>query len=114
MRENGTIRYKTLYENTPIDSNGDPVAASAYWSAAIPCLVRTITDTRKAKYEDGEYHAMSFEILVEGNESTLGLFNHILEFKQSLWVERKGESMGDFQIISVEELPTVGRIRIIV
>lgn len=108
MRENGTISYKTLYNNTPIDSNGDPVAASAYWSAAIPCLVRTITDTRKAKYEDGEYRAMSFEILVET------AYAELLGNKGYVWVVRKGESIGEFQIISYEEMPTVGRIRIIV
>lgn len=105
MRENGTLRYKTLYNNTPIDSNGDPLAASAYWSAAIPCLVRTISDTRKAKYEDGEYRKMSFEVLVE----TAHAFN-----ASAIQLERKGESLGEFSIISMEELPTVGRIRIYV
>ena len=105
MRENGTLRYKTLYNNSPIDDNGDPVGASAYWSAPIPCLVHTITDTHKAKYADGEYRAMSFEVLVERASAFQS---------NAIQLERKGENLGEFQIISQEELPTVGRIRIYV
>lgn len=108
MRENGTLSYKTIGEPRDIfDTDGNPIAASASWSAQFPCLVRTITDKSNAKYVDGEYRAMSFEILIESKFD----FN---DEDGAVMLTRKGESLGEFRIISKEALPTVGRIRIIV
>lgn len=108
MRENGTLSYKTIgVPREYFDEGGNPIATSASWSAAFPCLVKTITDKSNAKYVDGEYRAMSFEVLIESMydfDDTDG----------SVMLTRKGESLGEFRILSKEALPTVGRIRIIV
>ena len=107
MRENGTLSYKTIgVPREYFDEGGNPIATSASWSAAFPCLVNTITDKSNAKYVDGEYRAMSFEVLIES----------MYDFYSdgSVMLTRKGECLGEFRIISKEALPTVGRIRIIV
>lgn len=107
MRENGTLSYKTIgVPAETFDEGGNPIATSASWSAAFPCLVKTITDKSNAKYVDGEYRAMSFEVLIESM--------YDFESDGSVMLTRKGEMLGEFRIISKEALPTVGRIRIIV
>lgn len=107
MRENGTLRYKMISGNMPLDDNGDPVSADESWSAAIPCLVRTANESMKARYEDGEYHSVSMEILIE-------YMQPFCKCGGSVIIDRKGEHLGEFRIVSVEEMPTVGRIRILV
>lgn len=105
MRENGTLSYKTITsQGEPFDEGGNPIATSATWSAPFPCLVRTITDKDNAKYVDGEYRAMSFEVLIEDM--------YDFDSDGSVILTRKGENLGEFRIISKEALPTVGRIRI--
>ena len=107
MRENGHIRFKIVANGTPIDSNGDPVAAYEDWSEPIPCLVRTVSDNRKAVYVDGEYRAISLEVLVEMSQP-------YCTCADSVKIGRNGECLGEFRVIRTESLTTVGRIRIFV
>lgn len=105
MRYNGTLKYQTLTENGQMNEYGEPVAAQVSWSDPVPCSVKTNSDTRKGRYEDGEFRHASFTVLVEYRE-------HFAAKRVKL--ERLGEDLGEFQVISVEPLVTVGRIQIIV
>lgn len=105
MRYNGTLKYQTLTENEQVNEYGEPVAAQVSWSDPLPCSIKTNSDTRKGKYEDGEFRHASFTVLIEYREGFAA---------ERVKLERLGEDLGEFQVISVEPLTTVGRIQIIV
>lgn len=84
---------------------GEPVAASVAWGDPIACSIKTNNDTRKGKYEDGEFRQASFTILIE----LVGGFD-----ADRVKLERLGEDLGEYRVLSVEPLATVGRIQIIV
>lgn len=107
MRENGTLRYKIVSGTDSFDEHGNPVAADVRWSAAIPCLVNTISESMKARYEDGEYHDVSMEVFVE-------YMQPLCQCGGSVMLERKGECLGEFRIVRIEEFTTVGRVKLIV
>ncbi|MCQ2299703.1 MAG: hypothetical protein MJZ81_06235 [Bacteroidales bacterium] len=109
MRINGLI-YAMLPEGTEgieFDIDGNPVAAGISWSEGIECSVQTVRDTRKGVYEDGNFRQASFSILVE--EVTEALRNAGI-----VRVERLGEDLGEYRVMSIEPLETVGRVRIMV
>lgn len=100
------MRYRRLDESTPsFDDDGNPIAAAADWSACIPCLINTMSDKMNAQYVDGEYRAMSFEVLIESVEDFCA---------DSVMLTRHCECLGEFRIIRKELLPNVGRTRIFV
>lgn len=103
MRYNGTLRYETVTDGG-IDEWGEPIGAKAEWSEPIPCSIKTNSDTRKGKYEDGKFRQASFTVLVELQNIA---FDRVR-------LERQDEPLGDFNIISVEPLTSVGRIQIVV
>lgn len=103
MRTNGTLKYEIEGEST-LNEYGEVTSSSQSWSNAIPCSIKTNSDTRKGKYEDGEFRQASFLILIE-----LQSFNH-----NRIKLERFGEELGEYRILSVEPLTTVGRLQIMV
>lgn len=105
MRYNGTLKYQTLTENGQVNEYGEPVAAQVSWSDPVPCSIKTNSDTRKGRYEDGEFRMASFTVLIEYREGFAA---------ERVKLERLGEDLGEFQVISVEPLTTVGRIQIMV
>lgn len=107
MRENGIVRYKCTVRTEPIDANGDPRQADVAWSDPLPCLVRTVSESRKEAYVDGEYRAVSMEVLVESTQP-------YCMCADSVKITRKGENLGEFRVIRTERLDTVGRIKILV
>ena len=54
MRYNGTLRYEILTEGG-IDEWGEPIEARSDWSDPLPCSIKTNSDNRKGRYEDGEF-----------------------------------------------------------
>ena len=104
MRHNGNLAYQIQGNNGQLNEYGEPIAASVEWSDPIPCSIKTNSDTRKGKYEDGEFRMDSFTILIERTE-----FN-----ADRIKLERLGEELGEYRILSVEPLATVGRIQIMV
>lgn len=105
MRYNGNLKYQTLAENGQVNEYGEPVAAQVSWSDPVPCSIKTNSDTRKGKYEDGEFRMASFTILIECVDG----FN-----ADRVKLERLGEDLGEYRVLSVEPLATVGRIQILV
>lgn len=105
MRYNGTLKYQTLTENEQVNEYGEPVAAQVSWSDPVPCSIKTNHDTRKGTYEDGEFRMASFTVLIE---CVAGFAADRVK------LERLGEDLGEYRVLSVEPLATVGRIQIMV
>lgn len=104
MRTNGTLRYEMLNGGGLNEWGEVADTAQSAWSAPIPCSIKTNSDTRKGKYEDGEFRQASFLILVE-----VMPFPHV-----RVKLERHGEKLGEYRVLSSEPLTTVGRTQIMV
>ena len=87
-----------------MDEAGRPAEATAGWSASRPCQIQTNSDNRKGRYEDGIFHQASYTLLVE-----LQTFPH-----KRIRIERGGEQLGEFDVISVIPLEAVGQTQIMV
>lgn len=103
MRHNGVIRIISVQDGG-LNEYGEPVASQTVIGDPIPCSIKTNNDTRKGKYEDGEFRQASFLILIEMSQF------HADRIK----VSRLGEELGEYRILSVEPLSTVGRVQIMV
>ena len=103
MRINGTLRYEVLIGGG-INEYGEPIPARSEWSEPIDCSIKTNSDNRIGRYEDGVFRMASFTIMIEIAEIPYN----------SVKLERLGEYLGEYQIINVEPLTSVGRIRITV
>lgn len=104
MRYNGTLKCLEVTKENGVNEYGEPVAAQTAWGDPIHCSIKTNHDTRKGKYEDGEFRQASFVILIERSSFAA----------DRIKLERLGEDLGEYRILSVEPLATVGRIRIMV
>lgn len=105
MRHNGTLKILEVTKENGTDEYGEPIAALTAWGDPIPCSVKTNSDTRKGKYEDGEFRQASFIVLIEWREDFSA---------DRIMLERLGEELGEYRVLSVEPLSTVGRIQIMV
>lgn len=104
MRYNGTLQYQVI-SSGGYDDNGEPIPSSTEWSEPIKCLLKANTDTRKGRYEDGKFRQASFVALIEKQP---------LPDIKRIKLTRYAETLGDYDIINIEPLPTVGRTQIIV
>lgn len=105
MRYNGHLKCQTLTGDGQMNEYGEPVAAQASWGDPVPCSIKTNSDTRKGKYEDGEFRQASFIVLIE---CVAGFTADRIK------LERLGEDLGEYRVLSVEPLTSVGRIQIMV
>lgn len=105
MRVNGHIQI--LQSSTGrFDELGNPVIEDAVYGEEIECCIQTVNDNRKGRYIDGIFRQSSFYIFVESCNA--------IPASTMIKVERNGEYLGEFNIQSVEELSSVGRIKITV
>lgn len=106
MRYNGHLIAQIISRGEDsVNEYGEPITGEQEnWSEEIPCSIKTNSDTRLGKYEDGEFRQASFLILIE-----LSKFDAV-----RIKLERLGEYLGEYRIMSVEPLTTVGRIQIMV
>lgn len=103
MRYNGTLRYEIL-TGGGVDDFGEPIEAQSCWSEPLSCSIKTNNDNRRGRYEDGEFRQASFSILVE-----------CIPFPYNrVKLERMGEKLGEYRVMSAEPLTTVGRTQIVV
>lgn len=113
MRINGMIWTKSpqplTEKETPFDADGNPVQSSSEWSDPIPACIQTISENRRADYEDGKYLAGTFRIHIELPHPS----NWPLGITQ-IKLSRAGENMGEFPVMSCQILPSMGRVEIIV
>lgn len=103
MRTNGTLRYEILVGGGE-NEYGEAIPAHSEWSEPIDCSIKTNSDNRIGRYDDGIFRMASFTILIE-----LADFPY-----NSVKLERLGENLGEYQVMSAEPLTTVGRIKITV
>lgn len=105
MRTNGFLQYEIVTNGSDFNEYGEPVSeASIKWSNPVPCLIKTNSDNRKGKYEDGEFRMASFTVLIESMR-----FN-----ANRIRLERSGRRLGEYRIQNIEDLETFGRIKITV
>lgn len=105
MRYNGVLQYQIVSQSEELNEYGEiAIDQSVSWSEDIPCSIKTNIDTRRGKYEDGEFRQASFNILIEVSS---------IDAKR-VRLTRLGEDLGEYRILSVEPLTTVGRILIMV
>ena len=64
MRTNGTLRYEILIGGG-INEYGEPIPARSEWSEPIDCSIKTNSDNRIGRYEDGVFRMASFTIMIE-------------------------------------------------
>ena len=96
--------YYGLNADEVLSEWGEPIKAQSAWSEAIPCSIKTNSDNRKGRYEDGEFRQASFTILVE-----------CIPFPYNrVKLERMGENLGEYRVMNAEPLTTVGRTQIVV
>ena len=105
MRINGTISFQITISGGR-NRFGEPIPATTEWSEPINCSIKTNSDNRKGKYEDGEFRQASFVALIEAQDLPTGI--------KRLHLTRYTEDLGEFEIISIEPILTMGRIQITV
>lgn len=105
MRYNGTIQYERTTGGGE-NEVGEPIPAQTGWSDPIKCSVKTNSDTRKGKYEDGKFRQASYVVLLECQKIPGDI--------SRVRITRYTENLGEHDIMNIEPLVTVGRIQIIV
>lgn len=104
MRTNGYIQVLQT-SSGGFDDNGEPILGDAEWSESIPCHIQTLSDNRKSAYEDGRHRSASFSILMECP---------FADKVSRVNLVRDDEELGEYDIISYEGIPGMGRVKIIV
>lgn len=107
MFTNGFLQYEIVNDDAGFNQYGEPISeVASEWSNPIPCSIKTNSDNRKGKYEDGEFRVASFVVLLENGGKPFGA--------NRIRLERYGSALGEYRVQSIEELRTVGRLQIIV
>lgn len=104
MRYNGHFQYMIQGASTE-NEFGELVESSSSWTDPIPCHIKTNSDNRKGKYEDGEFRQASFTILAEQIDNLS--FNRVR-------LERQGEDLGEYGVMNAENLESQNRTQILV
>lgn len=102
MRVNGLLHFETVKDGG-LNEFGEVLAPTACWSEPIPCSIKTIND-KIGVYEDGEFRQASFSVLIE-----LASFPY-----KRVKLQRYDEELGEYRVISIEPLVSVGRTKILV
>lgn len=84
---------------------GELVESTSLWSEPIPCHIKTNSDNRRGKYEDGEFRQASFTILTEQMDNLS--FNRVR-------LERQGEDLGEYGVMNAENIESQNRTQILV
>lgn len=112
MRVNGRIWVKNAVPlsgtETGFDEGGNPIPAAPDWRGPLDACVETLSDDRRASYEDGKYRRATYRIYTE--IPRCGPAFQPTQIKLCLY----GEMLGEFAVISCIMYPTVGRVELIV
>lgn len=110
MRANGTLQYEIIQDGG-VNTFGEPLDSVATWSEPIRCSVNANSDNRRGIYEDGTFRQATWVVLIERNaHRDINVINDIKRVK----LARGNESLGEYFVMSVTPLDTVGRVKIIV
>lgn len=88
-----------------VNEFGELVESTSLWSEPIPCHIKTNSDNRRGKYEDGEFRQASFTILTEQMDNLS--FNRVR-------LERQGEDLGEYGVMNAENIESQNRTQILV
>ena len=102
MRTNGYLQVKIVTEGG-FNDDGEPVSGGVDWGSEIPCSIKTLTDNRKGRYDDGEFRIASFIILIEERNDF---------YPSHIKLTRYDVELGEYKVQSIEPLKSVGRIQI--
>lgn len=107
MRSNGYI-YIMATAAEELNEYGEPILAEPAWGEPIAAEISANSDSRLGRrYEDGRYRQAAYTIYIEGTDNAPALNTRIR-------VERRGEQLGEYETLTVEPLPQMGRTRIII
>lgn len=104
MRTNGFLRYEIVKVVSGFNEYGEPIGNTEEWSEPVPCSIKTNSDNKNGRYEDGVFRMASFTVLVEQMDFP---YNKVR-------LERHGEHLGEYKVLNAEPLETVGRTKITV
>ena len=105
MRTNGTLQYSAPSAGG-FNEDGEPIAAGTpSYSEDIPCLIRTVTNNSKGRYEDGKFNQASYEVLVETANCPLDI-NRVRLY-------RAGTLLGEYAVQGVPIPTTMNRVKIV-
>lgn len=105
MRINGTIRAMTS-AGAALSEWGEPAAQEQTWSDPVPCHIKTDTEDRTWTYSDGTQRRASFTVLTEGPQA--------MSLAGRVKLERLGEELGEFEIVSIVPVASMNRVKITV
>lgn len=103
MWTNGTLRALTDISST-LNDYGEVESAETEWGDDMPCSVKVNSDTHVGVQEDGIFRQASYTILIESTPFSA----------KRIIVTRLGETLGEFPVLAVQPMPTVGRTQILV
>lgn len=108
MRTNGTLQYE-ITTGGGVDNYGEPIASQTTWCDPIRCSIHANTDSRRGRYEDGVFRQASFVVLIERNaHRDIDVITDIKRVR----LTRGCESLGEYFVLSVVPLDSVGRVQI--
>lgn len=104
--ENGTIYLKKKAIGSGIDpKTGYPVASEASWGAPIPCQYSANSYNALGRVSGEHFTTASYTVLVEAQP---------IESEQLRLLDAAGKEVGEFSIISTEELSAVCETKILI
>ena len=94
MRTNGTLSL-TLNNGSrqQLNADGEPIFEEPEWTQPDDCFIQDIMEDRKAKYIDGGYTDVSYEVICEGEDIEA----------DRVRLTRKGRELGEFDVKSIRE-----------
>lgn len=122
MRYNGSIRYYQSSGDAELNEYGEitePVGTdgegenespepTSGWSEPISCSVQTVRNDNVRRMADGVERVSSFIVLLPSSSG----FD--FRCRNKVRLERHGEDLGEFEVITSELVPTQGRIKLVV
>lgn len=96
---------KQIFTEGYINDDGIPVAGSTDWGADVECKYFANVSSSKGRYPDGVFKQMSFVITTEDLSFNAG----VIRLK-----DKKGNVVCVKEVLSLEELEAVQRIKITV
>jgi hypothetical protein len=110
MRYNGTIRYYQSSGDAELNEYGEitePVGTDG-WSEPISCSVQTVRNDNVRRTADNVERVCSFIVLLPASSG----FD--FRSRNKVRLERHGEDLGEFEVITSELVSTQGRIKLVV
>lgn len=102
---NGTIELKVKTAGGIDPSTGFPVASTSSWGSLVPCQYLINTRDNLGRVDGEHFTKAQYSILIE---------QQTVASEQLRLTDRGGTVLGEFSIISVEELDAVCQTKILV